>query len=410
MQLPTEIPTSFACDDPLLVRLIASGVLGGGAVPAWEQTRFQLQQYLATLSPDNPHTLPVMANPPAVTVTNAGTTAPGTFPALTQESNVILNSASFNLEGGWEAIASTNYRIFPVATIAATGGNVGSGRQGVVWRASRIADAAVVAIRVLGSTLPYRLLVNGQYVSLTGTVTFTTSGSNWIILDFTAVGGKASRLITIEGEQGLSFRSMHIAPGDTFASRAPSPFRMLGFGDSFEQGTGATRAGDGLGRIIGDSLGIPDTWLSGVGSTGLVAKGSGSTLFNLQERDDTDLDHFLSLGPAHIVREAMGINDITLSGIEAAANSVFDTIRSKCPSAMVFVIGPWDKNAPLAPQTGYAACKASIQAAIANRPGFYFIDVEGVSFTKSDGLHPDNAGHLTLAAFVTAQMKSIINA
>src|SRR5690606_29529595 len=123
-----------------------------------------------------------------------------------------------------------------------------------------------------------------------------------------------------------------------------------------------------------------------------------------------DLDRALQYGALDIVVLAMGINDIGLSGIEAEANACLDIARTKCPAALIFVVGPWDQSAPSAPVANYAACKAAIEAAVGSRGGVWFLDPEGVEYSKADTLHGDTAGCAILGNWLNTQIRGKVAA
>jgi lysophospholipase L1-like esterase len=375
---------------------------GGAAMPAWAASAQALRTFItANYNQPNPHNQAVMSSPPTIT---ASTTQPS---GLTQEKRYSNNAPELRYYGGGNVAFATVYRRFPTATIAASGGNVGNGKQAIYWRVSAVHNGSKVSLRVLGGTVPYRFIVDGRYVSLAGTLTSTTSGTNYFQLDF---GSAATRTIIVEGVQANAFDAIGGAPGDTISLVSAVPLRGIVLGDSFAESVGATVNGDGFAAVMGDMLGVYDMWSSGVGSTGYVADSSG-TRYALPTRLSTDLDACIALGTVDMVVVAMGINDIGLSGIQAAAQSVFTTIRQKLPLAQVFVLGPFDTAAPSAPSANYTTCKAAIQAAmLAAGGGFKFIDMQGVSYTKSDATHPDTAGHKTLGDYVALQIKTALGA
>jgi hypothetical protein len=104
----------------------------------------------------------------------------------------------------------------------------------------------------------------------------------------------------------------------------------------------------------------------------------------------------------------MGINDLGLSGISVAARSDLLTIRNALRTAVIFVIGPWDTNAPSAPSANQVACRDAVMAACQGIPGVFFLDPTGVSYTKFDTTHPDTAGHATLGAWVDTQVRAVL--
>jgi len=377
--------------------LTLSGAAMGAAAGQWLSTLEGMREFLSGNSgADNPHSLPAMPSPPTVTTTTADLLP--TYPT-----NLMLNSETDRsrmlIEDGRFALAATTFGQPYAATRNATT------TEKIASRISVTADADAIAFYVLGSTLPYRFLVDDQYVDFVGTVPAATTGtgSNYIVLTFAS---KTSRKITIELQQGQAVRRIMVKSGDTFAAQPPAAKgkRMIVAGDSITGSAIATHFGDGCALVAGDYLGM-EVWPSGVGSTGYVATASG-TRYKLAER----LGDINTTGPWDIVVVAMGINDIGLSGITEEANACFDSIRANNPAALVFVLGPWDAAAPSPPVASYGTCKAAIQAAVASRPGFWFIDAEGVAYTKADAVHPDTFGHATLGAWLNTEIRTLIAA
>ncbi|MFD1912052.1 SGNH/GDSL hydrolase family protein [Halodurantibacterium flavum] len=377
----------------------------------WETTRILLRSFLSTTSgAANPHSQGAMPAPPTVVTGAGGPAAPAApYDMLTKSyryaAGTLANVARF--DGGGGKPYFTDYRRFPVATRAATGGNANDGEDAVSWRAGFVVDAAALAFRVVGSSVfNYRMIVDGRYVSVTPT-SMTTGGRQYIVLDF---GTKAVRVVQIEGSQAAALDGIHIAPADTVTRLEEAPFGALMFGDSFTGATGvpAGRDGDGLAVVAGDHLGLP-LWASGVGGSGYVAT-AGGTVFALPQRIGTDIQRYVDEkgAPPQLVIVAMGINDIGSGGIAPAAATCFDIIRNRCPAALVFVLGPWDRAAPLAPDAGYAEVKASIITALTGRTGFFFIDSQGIDFTKSDATHPDAAGHQALGVWLNGRIRSLV--
>lgn len=373
---------------------------GGGP---WLATKSALRAYLAA----NDGTLNQFSQAeasPAPTIRTQSHPLSGTDADLTVASRYTLGASVFRYEGGGDKLFST-FRRFPSDTFAASGGNLGGGENGSSWQVRFIANSTKVAFRLLGTTLRYRCIVDGRYVVKAGTLTSVNTGTEYIILDF---GLKATRTIVIEGEQSTGFDGVYVATGDTVSLAPQSPFRMLALGDSFTASTGAAVFGDGMFPVAAAYLALSDRWLSGVGGTGYVSKGVGSAYYSLPERVSADVTRFRNFGAPDIIFVAAGINDIGLSGIQAAAVSVYDTIRQLAPRALVFVVGPWDTAAPSAPAASYSTTKAAIQTALAGRGGFWFLDPQGQAFTKSDGTHPNAAGHLALGQWLATQVRSAV--
>lgn len=362
-----------------------------------------------TAANGNPHSRAVMASPPTITTTLTAEGAPSTATELTQAFRYSAGTQAIRFLGGGDQLTSTFYRRFPVATQAATGGNTGANNGALAnsWKAGVVITSSKVAFRVFGSTAPYRFIVNGEYVSMAGTVPAnTTNTRGYIVLDF---GSRATRTVYIEGDQTHGLDGVYVATNDTVIP-APAPsLRGIFLGDSFSTGTGATRQGDGFVPILSDYLGIGDRWCAGVGGTGYIDT-SGGTRYTLSQRLEADLDRMLAYGDIDAVFVPMGYNDIGDGSVQTAATSVFDRIRAKCPYAVVIVVGPWDTSAPSAAQAGYSTTKGEIIAAMGSRAGFYFIDIEGVEFTKADGVHPDDAGHSTLALAINSRVRAALDA
>lgn len=370
---------------------------------AWTATLSALRAYLSVNSgTTNPHSQTAMPSPPTI---RTGTTLAAPDNDLTVAYRYSTTPNTFRLEGGGvKTLGGGLYRQFPVARISATGQNMGDGTNAISWQTRIIANSTKVGFRLLGSLRVYRFIVDGRYVSFTGTLTATSSGTNYIILDF---GSKASREIVVENQEASAFDGVYVATGDTVTLPAISPFRLLTLGDSITAATGATASGDGFVGVAGDYLVLKDKWFSGSGGTGYVANNGGAA-YTLPIRATEDTQRFAALGSPDIVVVAIGINDIGSAGIQAAAASSFSAIRAVAPKALVFVVGPWDANAPSAPVTNYAACKSAIQAAMAGRGGFWFLDPQGVSYTKADTVHPNDAGHLTLGQWLATQIRAAV--
>jgi len=373
------------------------------ATAPWSATRAALRAILAASSGSaNPHARPVMSVPPVIRAVSS-LVAPDSD--LTVAYRYSASTGVLRYEGGGnKPFGGGFYRMFPSATQGASGGNLGGGESSTLWQVRLVANAAKVAFRVLGTVRPYRFIVDGQYVGMAGTLTAVSTGAQYIVLDF---GSKALRAITIENQEASAFDGVYIASGDSVTLPAASPFRMLVLGDSFTAGSGAGHAGDGFGAVAADYLGCSDRWLSGVGSTGYLANAGGS-LYALTQRSAADLARFSALGSVDLVVVAAGLNDIGQAGLAAAAATVFAAIRNAAPGALVFVVGPWDVTAPVATNAAYASAKAALRSSLSGRGGFWFLDPEGQGFTKSDGTHPDTAGHAALGHWLGGQIRAVI--
>ena len=392
--------------------------ISAGATPArrpalpFQATLKALRTHLASHDGSTaPHALPLVLAPPLVT-TQTG--IPGDLPNAFR---LVSGSGVFRVQGGKPKPVYTDFMRFPVATRQLSGGNVGDGEDANAWRVSFDVFAPRVAIRLLGNAAPYRIIIDGHYLDLAGTQTATTSGRNFIILDFTSAGGKAARAISLEGEAAQAFDGVHVAASDAVTLSYSDQFHVLVFGDSFSAGAGGYRRNDLFPRRLGDLLGIADVWSSSIGTTGYLAPVDG-TIFNLQQRIEADLDRMLSTGSEpDLILFSMGNNDQGQSGsaIAAAVHHCLSVVRSRCPSALLFVCGPWDADAPASSSPNYVAARAAIADAVSGRKaeGIWFLDQDDFAFAKvgyGDVTHPGNGpdGHAALAARLNAQVRAAL--
>lgn len=370
----------------------------------WRNNLGALRSFVtANYDQPNPHNQAVMASPPTVTVSAglpAGMAVSFTVSPDTQE------TAALRVLGGRMFLVGGNYRIYS-ADIGATGGNGGSndGKECSGWRADVSTSAPIVTFRIAPTTSGYRFIVDGQYVSLTPTQTVGTTGSTseYFKVDF---GSSVMRQISIEGERTCGLVSVWVASGQTCARPTTEAKRISFAGDSFTFGSGATSLGDSYGWVTADMLGFRHALLSGSGGTGYVA--TGASAVKLFDR----LSDINDRGPHDIIVCAMGVNDIgqSAASITGQVLGCLLNLRRTNRSAQIFVVGPWDVNAPAAPVANYATTKAAILAGIPSGAGITFLDAEGVSYTKSDATHPDTAGHATLGAWLALQIKTALGA
>ncbi len=222
------------------------------------------------------------------TITVEGTTLPAG-----QTNGYLLNAAAgqavLRTYGGSPYLSGSFLGRVKSAVIAASGGNVGAanGSQASFSRRVFLADAIKVSLRLKRSTLPYRFLVDGQYLDLAGTLTTSaspTSTDEYISLDFTNAGGRLLREITVESQGDNSFWGVYVGPTETVREPMdPDALVSCLLGDSYVYGTGATALGDGFGAVMADWLGIRAHTNSGSGGTGWVNNGGGSA-YTFNER------------------------------------------------------------------------------------------------------------------------------
>lgn len=330
-----------------------------------------------------------MSSPPTVSAMSQTSAITGTI------ISPVTSPSSFAFAGGSWAVAGATYpnSILYRATVFTTSSGVTGGLAAIV---EYYTDASAFEIYIKGSS--YRVLVDGQYVSLSPSAAPNDGNLYYEKYDF---GSRkpSGRKITIEGQ--VSFGGIKVANTDkVWAAGDGDAPRLIVLGDSITEGnygSGTTYYGAGFANVLGRALGIRDTWASGVGGTGYINTVSG-TKYNFGQRVAADV---IARSP-DIVLVAGGINDAgsTQAAIQAAASSLFDTIRAGLPNALVAVAGPF------APTSGFntygptVACRDAIQAAVGTRADFLFIDniaekwmVNEAIYTSGDNTHPTILGH-----------------
>jgi lysophospholipase L1-like esterase len=368
---------------------------------------------------NNPRTLAVMASPPTISTSN---TEPTTETAIY---NLRDNPNIFNTDGGavvpyFDSVEQGHVARFKGWTTAATGSGFISDDPptfGGPWRVSFYADATIVQCRVDGGTnIPFRVLVNGQYASLTPTTTPGGAFMSYLKIDFTSVGGKAVRLITIEGAGSTSFADARVAPtSSVFAAPKSDLLRLIVMGDSLTTGTGATLENDGWVRIFKDYIGVSDVWESGVGGTGYL--NNASTFLTLRQRMPYDVLPYTH--DACVFN--MGINDLafTPAAIALEASTCIELYRNTFPVNPLFIVGSTYGTAPIASMKAIELALSNMVAARATTDSnLFFVPVSGVGlatdspyifgtgkvgtttgdgnadlYVTSDGVHFNTLGH-----------------
>lgn len=263
----------------------------------------------------------------------------------------------WRVNGGTPLLVSGAWR-FCSAIIGATGGTIGqnNGRNANFWRATVEVNARYLTLRLYPSPLPYRLIVDGRYVSTAGIVPATTSGGalQHLLLDFATRG---VRQVTVEGQYGQGF-----AGGFTEATgqlRRPDDDvpAMTFLGDSYVFGSSATLLGDGIVPVMGDWMGVR-VHASGSGGTGWA------TPANLRF-DERIAAGDLSLGDAapDLVCLMASINDRArdMGMVQANAAAGLRGARAKHPGVPIVVFG----CLPAATGGTTLACEQAVQAAVA---------------------------------------------
>lgn len=386
-------------------RAVRQVLLGGGAPPIIGQ----LRAAAAAARLSNPHVLGTASSPP--TIAAVGTTIPAD---TTIDRRQDTHTTLWRILGGTRVTVGGLYRVRS-ATIFTSGGNLGSsnGAQGTFWRQETVFTGIKLAFTVYPTTLPYRFLVNGQYVDLTGTLTNASSGTTaeYITMTFS---GSGTRTVAIEGQGNCGLNGAFIDAAGSIA-QTPPVIRGILVGDSFVQGTGATALGDGWGPYMADCLGIRDFWASGSGGTGWDVPTNSSTGYRFGDRTADWLPYSPDVMFFH---GSYNDRSSTAVNITTECLAALRTTRAAFPKMPMFVFGAFAGAS--GPSAGILTAESGMQAAvsqfndrltrfipISSDPAGAWISGTGFvgsttgsgnsdTMTGSDGIHPTNAGHALL--------------
>jgi hypothetical protein len=246
-----------------------------------------------------------------------------------------------------------------------TGGNIGDSAGGVQnwFRIGIRADAAKVTWRVNGATTPYRFIVDDQYVDATGTVTTSSSGTQYISLDFASVGGRKSREIILEGQAGSSFVGVYVGATERVTKLPPAEFRSVIISDSWGYGASATALGDSVFAVMADILGFKAHMNSGVGGTGWDQ--TTTTLYRFDQRVANG-DEALNGAPTGPIFLSGSINDKfgSASNITSRCAATINLLRSRYSDIPIIVFGTQPAQAGQTGTLSLAANEAAVKAAV----------------------------------------------
>ncbi|WP_170384352.1 SGNH/GDSL hydrolase family protein [Ruegeria atlantica] len=337
--------------------------------------------------------------PNAISVgTSSAPSAP--FDGITQSHLIQDGFEDADLRGGWHH--DSDYfgllgRQFPSATQSS--GNIpASGGHGVSWQASFVVDRDF-AIRIDGSDSllgRYRVTINGvRHHPLNQSN--IGPGRRWWSFKLPL---KANRVV-VEGYGDVRWFGFKTLPG-AVVTASPARWKTIVFGDSFTTASGVAAQWDGWVNQL-RPLEEFSTVASGSGGTGYVDDQSGEQAPLVGRiMDDYNRISGISGAPDEVVI-ALGLNDVGQSGVQAAVNATFDALRTVY-TGPVWVVGPWDHYAPNPPPATWLSTRDDIRSAAQSRPGFAFVDMEGVAYTKTDSIHPDDAGHRALAEYLAPRL------
>ncbi len=325
---------------------------------------------------NNPHMRPTATIQPTITATTTRPTGLNTDISYFTGSNKNYFLISGGPEYNWGA---SGYQRFPVTTMGAVSeaGNITTNLQGTNSRVEFVVNSSNFSVRVLNSSVPHRFIVDGQFLSMTGTTLNT--GNGWIQLDYTAAG-RATRHVILDMQVGQAFFGISMGASDTlYAPTTDDNIRLGVFGDSYTEGVSGTHRGDGIWRVMGDCLGIRDVWSSGLGGTGYLATNqAGTARYNLVNRLQYDCLPYTF----DVIAFGMGINDTSLNQTNVGANvtTCLTTVRNAFPNTPILVFGACGRAGPSAAEL---TCEGTIHTAVTNfnDPNVIFVPIS----TATDG-------------------------
>ena len=225
----------------------------------------------------------------------------------------------------------------------------------------------------------------------------STGGLGWYGMTFPDT---RPREITIFGADIAAVATATDA--DLAASPTPHGIRIVTPGDSFTEGTGATEPEKGFANLasrFGTQLGE------------IIPMGSGSTGYNAAGARLAWKDHWqdvVNLRP-NLVAWALGINDNApnvIADVVAAAEVCWNGVGGATTAPQI-VFGPWPNNGG----TGVAQTLRDLDTALqtaaegnGNVVRYWSPIQDGVTFTRADSTHPDNAGHVECMVYFLARL------
>jgi len=239
-----------------------------------------------------------------------------------------------------------------------------------------VAEAAIVEVEMLGQT-PFNVIVDGRYISSNVIECGYIGGFQACELDFTKVGGRKPRRITIEATSNAAIRQIAVGPSDTIVyPRIRDNFGVAIVGTSLSTATSASDASHGWSNVFRYLVGFPDHASFAVGGTGLINPGASTNYISHIPGDLTRYAAFRG-APKVILIEAP-INDalVGASGITYESSTGVVSLRTAYPHnilvgdsvALSRVAGVPGLNAAWPAAAGTSGSTLNLQA-IAGLPG-----------------------------------------
>ncbi len=265
-----------------------------------------------------------------------------------------------------------------------SGGRIGAGVQDAAGteinsyaRWEVMADSRYLTARLGPTTTPYRILVDGRYVSLGGTVLGATPGSvdQYLTLDF---GTRSVRRIAIEATRTGKLAGGFVEDGAALwpVDVSDVPHGVF-LGDSYVFGSGPSLAADGVAVQMADRMGLA-----------LQASGSGGTGWNQTATTVLRFDQRIAGGDLtrayhapEVVFLHASVNDAlpaqNYATVQANALAGLRAARAQLPGVPIVVFGCVAAPNRMAAQV--TACEAAVAAAVTAfaDPLCRFVPVDG---------------------------------
>lgn len=320
-------------------------------------TAIKLKTAATAAIANNPVDLADMGSPPTITQSASPDGA------LTQVVSFFGSPGSFRVSPGHKYIRTTENNALYLATanwMPATSANLSSvtslsptllngGEEALDWSITFVTSAPTIQLqlRVSSANVPYRFIVNNQFVARDGLITT----QNYVKLAF---GSSTPRTITVELQySGSNFQSVLVGAGDVVSAPSTPTIYGVGTGDSYCEGiSGITNANqttyynfDNMLSTSAKMVGVNMYRNSCVGGTGYWNGGGGSpgAHFNINGQMAfwaTDYTYDVILFFAGFNDEGQTTNTI----IKTNSLADWQLARSTNPNSLIVVGGIWGGN------------------------------------------------------------------
>lgn len=330
----------------------------------------RLRRAAARAGLSNPRDAGLHPAPPAITDDGA------TGPAVTSANPYPCNAAG---RGVWHVVGG---RFGSAGRISAGVQDTLLNELNTYARFEVMADSRWFTARLGPTPVPYRFIVDGRYLALSGTVLGVTTGNvdQYLTLDF---GTRAVRRIVVEAMRTGRCNGGYVEDGASLwpVDASDTPHAVF-LGDSYVFGSGPDFTADGVAVQMADRMGLA-LQASGSGGTGWNQTATGVHRFDQRiANGDLGLAYhapeviFLhaSVNDAHAAQTTTAVQANALAGLRAA--------RAQCPGVPIVVFGCI--AAPNRPSGQIAVAEAGVAAAVAAfaDPLCRFVPIDGDSAGK----------------------------